>query len=1202
MKLLIKIVILIIAIFLYFHWPSEAKADVNPAVAVQPQEETQESASVVLERARILERVDRDYGEALQIFQTLIDQKPAPEILEKAELGAVNCFMKLGRYDEAKTILETIATRNLAVETVERVEDLLASIARLNSKDRSESASSVDNLVWQFLDIIVTDSDRSTAAQSEIIELGVLAVPILQEAAHQREYVRSVKAFIMLVSIGGEGVFDFIDGCVKSPDLALRKRCLDGLTGSRSLPVELVPSLMTMLDDREESLQAGALSCFRRQYRHFHGQLGPQIARITGRLLEFYESDRQRLRDEAFYTATELVEYLDRAPVKEFPLEEIVAITGNMLDENYLLSSGGEREFPHLKRAMWMANILGTKFGCDELVIRLSKFWLIDEPRRLGNLGAWRENLVRTADHLPVEALDQIARKLTESGSVDACDDFASFCPYSAFSRLPVDTQTSFVDKWARNVENLTTGSMTNLFQKIDKTTPAIWAAFVTSALENDDPEVKKTCLALVHGCPDPSDAVCVDTFSRWAARATAGGFQPPWRIIERLIKNGTMDPGRSGALRVLESGLEAIKEPLHIWRFQGGSFTFSPTSAQEVVGIIDDCQGFGNPGDVQQWILDQDRPGLHDYLVVCENTKNTIKQLLKLDRGFALKLWPHLSSAGQEALFEKVASLVGNSYLNAKPDWLLDLIAKIESLDGWDNENIQYLLRYLGKWREPSVPDLAFEIARIVFENPDSYGARYDSIENLGDLLEVTAPRSEKVMSLIPEWYAKIIGEYTNYAPQMYHIVKESRANLRQALSWLAEDHHTDLKHNVLGGITRVEASVLKQFNLEEELQAVWPALDHPTRALLLYYLAMNNDSIAATTGFLTFVLCDETVDPAFRHMALPALLLSSQGCVIDPVLEYLAQIEPGAGDEPMVFEGDFDFDLKDRTAWLFELLFSVRTKGDFAEVSCFTDYEPQDRQRLFRGILELPVLHPRLRSVAARKMEVDSLNDLETMIAAIAEGDCYYPFEKSVNYLLTRAQAAQEGDEASRIDFLGRAESLLVAALSGEFEKRNENVDRLAVETVKKFRVEKLLPHVGQIAVGHSNADMRYEAVACLGCFVSKDSVPFLIECLKDQELEVRKAALSILERMRSYEEQREVWNAMLNGKTGSGEPKDPSVALIKMLHHEDAEIRLAAIKSLGKLADPNTLPVLVQMMADGTPEERAAAKAAIDAITAE
>jgi len=107
-------------------------------------------------------------------------------------------------------------------------------------------------------------------------------------------------------------------------------------------------------------------------------------------------------------------------------------------------------------------------------------------------------------------------------------------------------------------------------------------------------------------------------------------------------------------------------------------------------------------------------------------------------------------------------------------------------------------------------------------------------------------------------------------------------------------------------------------------------------------------------------------------------------------------------------------------------------------------------------------------------------------------------------------------------------------------------------------------------------------------------------MVEALRDSSKLVREVAKDALNTLREYEEQKRAWESFRKDGDKGGAPKSAAIALIEMLKHDELEVRIAAIKSLGKVADPSTLPILVKLVADGSPEERAAAQAAIDSIT--
>ena len=70
--------------------------------------------------------------------------------------------------------------------------------------------------------------------------------------------------------------------------------------------------------------------------------------------------------------------------------------------------------------------------------------------------------------------------------------------------------------------------------------------------------------------------------------------------------------------------------------------------------------------------------------------------------------------------------------------------------------------------------------------------------------------------------------------------------------------------------------------------------------------------------------------------------------------------------------------------------------------------------------------------------------------------------------------------------------------------------------------------------------------------------------------------------------------LWKRIMDG-TGL-ESSNAAEALVKQVREsKDKDVRLTAIESLGTLAVPETLPILIQLMTDLDPEISKAAKAA-------
>jgi hypothetical protein len=109
----------------------------------------------------------------------------------------------------------------------------------------------------------------------------------------------------------------------------------------------------------------------------------------------------------------------------------------------------------------------------------------------------------------------------------------------------------------------------------------------------------------------------------------------------------------------------------------------------------------------------------------------------------------------------------------------------------------------------------------------------------------------------------------------------------------------------------------------------------------------------------------------------------------------------------------------------------------------------------------------------------------------------------------------------------------------------------------------------------------------------------VPYLLELMK-QGGKVADEARSVLEDLRTYQDETARWERRLAGANLEG--ATPAEALVAQTLPEKArDVRLAAIRSLGALADPEVLPFLVRLLEDGDEGIRAEARTAIDRIVA-
>jgi HEAT repeat protein len=259
---------------------------------------------------------------------------------------------------------------------------------------------------------------------------------------------------------------------------------------------------------------------------------------------------------------------------------------------------------------------------------------------------------------------------------------------------------------------------------------------------------------------------------------------------------------------------------------------------------------------------------------------------------------------------------------------------------------------------------------------------------------------------------------------------------------------------------------------------------------------------------------------------------------------------------------------------------------------------FQPEARQSLALGILEVAAAQPELAEMAVHAVRVESEAHLNTILSA-AES---IQDSKLKEPILMRALRYLLDERSDPMPIPEKAVMLLNEALEDKSpDKPFSGYITSALNIIGNYRIESMLPQVCRIALESPDLTVREDAVRCLDKLQSRERVPTLIECLKDSSTKVRERASGILNRMREYEEQKRAWEGLLGEGVGAGAPT-PSAALVEMLESEDLEVRLAAIRSLGRLADPNTLPVLVKIMAESADEEKAAARAAIDKITQE
>ena len=139
------------------------------------------------------------------------------------------------------------------------------------------------------------------------------------------------------------------------------------------------------------------------------------------------------------------------------------------------------------------------------------------------------------------------------------------------------------------------------------------------------------------------------------------------------------------------------------------------------------------------------------------------------------------------------------------------------------------------------------------------------------------------------------------------------------------------------------------------------------------------------------------------------------------------------------------------------------------------------------------------------------------------------------------------------------------------------------------------------------NSSPKVRWDAAANLGMIRSKKSVPYLIKSLKDKNGQVRLLSAWALGRIRDKQASAPLQDAVTDpwievrpfAIWALGEIKEPASAVFlneRLFIEEETGTREAIIKSLGKIASPTSVPVIIKALKDSDENVRAEAAMAL------
>ncbi len=166
---------------------------------------------------------------------------------------------------------------------------------------------------------------------------------------------------------------------------------------------------------------------------------------------------------------------------------------------------------------------------------------------------------------------------------------------------------------------------------------------------------------------------------------------------------------------------------------------------------------------------------------------------------------------------------------------------------------------------------------------------------------------------------------------------------------------------------------------------------------------------------------------------------------------------------------------------------------------------------------------------------------------------------------------------------------------AVAACLKHRDHNVRELAVQVLYRVGGDDVIPQLESLA-RDPEPSVRGAVYAVLGHSTSERAADILLAGLRD--LDVHKTAAESLQRIEAYFEHRRRWDSWKESLSLEGE--SAAAALLKQARSgRSTKIRRAAIESLGTLAEPETLPLLIELMEDSDTSIAAAAEAAVTRI---
>lgn len=166
--------------------------------------------------------------------------------------------------------------------------------------------------------------------------------------------------------------------------------------------------------------------------------------------------------------------------------------------------------------------------------------------------------------------------------------------------------------------------------------------------------------------------------------------------------------------------------------------------------------------------------------------------------------------------------------------------------------------------------------------------------------------------------------------------------------------------------------------------------------------------------------------------------------------------------------------------------------------------------------------------------------------------------------------------------------------------FEQAEPHELQRVIALLPKPLPAELQPLVETAAGQHRSASVRIDATKALARTLGTAAVPTLLRQLRDPSEDVKKAAQTALDELRTEQEQQRFWQ-QANAGVDTTPASTAAKLLLQAAPNQPKDRRLQAITALGTLGEPAALPYLIDYSAEADGQITMAAKEALTAIHA-